>query len=97
MTDFQGSELARPKDISDARNPKRRRLNESSSAEVLPHPHAVSSLDSQQHEYADDFVAKGEEDRHANCNPSCESDVEAVEASTGDDGWSECCYGMVGS
>jgi len=88
--------MSRPNDTSDARTSKRRQLNDNSFEECLPYPHVVSSTAPEQHEYAD-LVDRGEEDTQLDCSPSCQSDVESSAASTEDDGWSECCYGMVGS
>jgi hypothetical protein len=91
--DFQGS-VVRPANISDGKNPKRRRLNKNSFEEVLSYPHAVSSLAHEQHEYSG-FAARPEEEGHADGDPPCESDVNASKAITEEDGWAECCYGMV--
>ena len=95
--DFQGLEMPRSNDISDARTPKRRRLNDNSFEEILPRLHALPSLAFIQHEYEyTDSVVSTEGETREDLNPLCESNVEATAVNIKDDGWSECCYGMVG-
>lgn len=84
--------MPRANDISDSRNQKRRRLNNNSSIEVSPYPHAIADLVLEQNEYID-LVATGLDETPVDC----ESDNEASTGNAGDDRCSECCYGMVGS
>jgi hypothetical protein len=96
--DFQGPGLPRSNNISDARNPKRRRLCDNSFEEVFPYPHAVSNPALAHHEYDyTDLVVVGEEKTQVQCSSRCESDVEASSRNVKDDELPECCYGMVGS
>jgi hypothetical protein len=95
--DFQGPEIPRSNDISDARTPKRRRMNENSFEEILPRPHAPPSPAFIQHEYEyADSVVSTEEETREDLSSLCESNVEATAVNNRVDGWSECCYGMVG-
>jgi len=94
--DFQGSEMPRPNDTCYARNLKRRRLSDNFVEDLSPSPLALSSPVLEQHEYAD-HVVRGEEETQVHCDLPFESDVEASAGTIRDDGWSECCYGMVGS
>jgi hypothetical protein len=96
--DFQRSEMPRSNNISDARHPKRRRLSDNSFEEILRNPHAVSNPLFEHHEYEyTDLVVVGEEGTQVQCQPLYESDVVVSSANVTDDGWPECCYGMVGS
>lgn len=97
MMDFEGPEMLRSNDISDARTRKRRRLNDNSFQEILPRPHALPSpaFIRHEYEYADSVVSTEGETRE-DLNSLCESNVEATAVNIRDDGWSECCYGMVG-
>lgn len=96
MIDFEGPAMPRS-NISDARTPKRRRLNDNSFEEVLPHPHTLSrtALIQHEYEYADPAV-RAEGEPRVDCSAVCESNVETTAVNIRDDGWSECCYGMVG-
>lgn len=85
--------MARRNDIPDAGHPKRRRLDNSPES-GLPYVYAVPNTALEQDKEPGAFV-KGAGNNHGKRSQSCVGDVEASEISPPDNGWSECCYGMV--
>lgn len=89
--------MPRSNDTSNARTPKRRRLNDNSFEEILPYSHAafIPTLEHDEYEYGNGTVSAEEE--QVDYNSNYDGNIEASAGRIRDDGSSECCYGMVGS